>query len=240
MQVGILGRVTVMRRDGEYLHLGEHPRHAVALNELAHHAVVNLGKVANVVLGVLELLGLEGALRPVGEALRLGEMDARVGLDERAVANLHAVAEEGGRHLRVEERLGDALHGTVEYLEVLGAGVDDLGDARVPKEPRHRGEVADGQRVNGGYVVRRGGELQQAESWMVRALSQELGIDGEKSRRGRALAEALELGGRGYEQDAPLRAVRAGRDGDGIGYHGSLHGPTDAQNQPILAATAPS
>ena len=171
--------MAVVGRLEQGLHLGEHPVETVCANELVDHALVDARQVAHVIFGIRELLGVERAARPVREALGLGEVNARVALHKRAVAQLHAVAQEGGSELRVEHRLGNAAKRAVNDLEILGARVDHLDDRGVAEELGHGRQILKYEGVHGRDVIGRGGELDEAETRVIGALAQELSVDGE-------------------------------------------------------------
>ena len=185
--------MAIVRWIKKRLHLRKHHGEAVAIHKLGAHLLVDSRKVADVILGIHELLGVKRAARPVRKALGLGKVDARVGLHERAISQLHPVAKEGGGELGIKHRGRNAAHGAVNDLEVLRAGMHDLDDRWVLEQPRDGREVTDGDGVNRRDIVCRGRELDEAEPGAIRALAKELGIDGKHRTGGRALAEALEL-----------------------------------------------
>ena len=73
-------------------------------------------------------------------------------------------------------------------LHILRAGVEHLGHALVGHKLGERRQVVDHQRIDRD-ALGRGGNLDQAQARMERALAQKLGIDGNRAKLARALAK---------------------------------------------------
>ena len=188
VQVRLLGVARHARCVGKRRHLGLKPRKTVEARQLLNHLIVNARQVDDVVLCIAQLVFVKRAARPVGKRLRLGQPDAAVGLHQRAIANLLALAQKRRGELRVKDRRGHAAKRVENHLEVLRAGVEHLGDALVLQKGNERRKVADGQRVDGHRLVRRR-HLNEAQLGVIGAFAQKLGVHGDDARLGRALAE---------------------------------------------------
>ena len=190
-QVRLAGVLPEPAGVGELRHLGLEPGEAVPADELGHHQVVDARQVEHVVDRIAQLLGVEGAPRPVREPVGLVEVDAQVVLDEGTEAHLHALSQEGRGELGVEDGRHDAAARVVDDLEVLVAGVEDLRDGRVGQDLHEGREVRDRLRVYRRRLVC-GRDLDEAQLGMVALLAQELGVDRDHLVGTQALAEARE------------------------------------------------
>ena len=173
------------------------PGKAVLLDELLDHALVDCGEVADVVLGVGELLGVEWPTRPVREGLSLGKPHAGVCLHERGVAHLLAHPQECRRHLRVEDRRAGHAHSVENDLEVLAAGVEHLGHPLVREDARQGREVLDEDGVDCAYLAGRP-NLDQAELGVVGSLAEKLRVHGNDAFLANPLAEGAQFIACGY------------------------------------------
>jgi hypothetical protein len=182
---------------GRLGHLGLDPGKAVPLDELLHHAVIDSGKIAYVILGVGELLWVERAARPIREGLCLGKSHACVDLNQRSVAHLLAHAQKRGSDLRVEDRSAGHTHAVENDLEVLSAGVEDLSDPLVCKDVRQGREVLDQDGVDGTNLCGRT-NLHEAELGIVGPLAEELRVHGNDGLVANSLAEGTQFIACGY------------------------------------------
>lgn len=76
MLVGKHRVMAIVRWIEKRLHLRKHHGEAIAVHKLGAHLLVDSRKVADVILGIHELLGVKRAARPVRKALGLGKVDA--------------------------------------------------------------------------------------------------------------------------------------------------------------------
>ena len=159
MAIGAIVRLVSQRAQ-----LVEHPVHAAQLAQAAHHLGIGDDQILDVIDRVLNLLIGQRATRPVGQRLGLGQRDAAKRLHERAVGNLLTLAQKGGGHLRVKNRTRQHAYGMEHDLHILRAGIDR-------------------------YTLGRGGNLNQTQTRMERALAQKLGIDGNRVELTGALAK---------------------------------------------------
>ena len=178
----------IVRLVSQRAQLVEHPVHAAQLAQTAHHLGIGDDQVLDVIDRVLDLFVGQRATRPVGQRLGLGQRDAAKRLHERAVGNLLAFAQKGGGHLRVKNRTRQHAHGMEHNLHILRAGVEDFDHALVGHKLGQRRQVVDHQRVDRD-ALGRGGNLNQTQARMERALAQKLGIDGNRVKLTGALAK---------------------------------------------------
>ena len=153
------------------------------------------------------------------------EVHPEQALDERAVADLVAEAEEGGRDLRVADGLPVDPEAVREQREVTLRGVRDRHDRGVGDEREHGLRVG-GQRVDRRDLERAVGgagrppDLYEAELGDVAPLGHELEVEGEGAGRADALGDGLDLVVGGGER-AIHRALRLEALCRGAHYHGA-------------------
>ena len=90
--------------------------------------------------------------------------------------------------MRIKNRTRQHAHGMEHDLHILRAGVEHLGHALVGHKLGKRRQVVDHQGIDRD-TLGRGGNLDQAQTRMERALAQKLGIDGNRVELAGALAE---------------------------------------------------
>ena len=178
----------IVRLISQRAQLVEYPVHAAQLAQAAHHLGIGDDQVLDVIDRVLNLLIGQRATRPVGQRLGLGQRDAAKRLHERAVGNLLALTQKGGGHLRIKNRTRQHAHSMEHDLHILRAGVEHLGYALIGHKLGERRQVVDHQGVDRD-AIGRGGNLNQAQTRMERALAQKLGIDGNRVELAGALAK---------------------------------------------------
>ena len=143
--------------------------------------------------GVFDLPLRKRAPPPVGAGLVLRGGQAEDLLDQRAEARRVLEAHQPGRHLHVEEPLGQAIDRLEAELHLTAAGMNHglvaAGDDGLPKGPH----VADGHRVDHRQPSR-GRHLDQAEHGPIGMLGDELGVEGDGLRGGQFLAVVAQLG----------------------------------------------
>ena len=96
--------------------------------------------------------------------------------------------------MRVEDGGNHAPHRILDDLEVLGAGMEHLGDPLIGEEGLKGPEVVYGNGVDT-HALARGAQLYEAKFGIVAALSYELGINRDDPRLTCSRAEAGEFGG---------------------------------------------
>ena len=154
------------------------PCSAAEFLETGAHRAPDAGQVAHIVEGVGDLLGIEGAGRPVGQGLGLGQVHVAEVLNKGAVADLIAVGNERGGHLRVEDGAGKGAAPLLEHFHVLRTGVEDLGDGGV-LEKSHQGlHILHAEGIDR-YLLVVGAKLHEAQTRPIGLLAQELGVDGQ-------------------------------------------------------------
>ena len=178
----------IVRLVGQRAQLVEHPVHATELTQTAHHLGIGDDQVLDVIDRIFNLFVGQRAARPIGQRLSLGQRDAAKRLHERAVGNLLALTQKGGGHLRIKNRTRQHAHSMEHDLHILRAGVEHLGHALVGHKLGERRQVVDHQRIDRD-AFGRGGNLDQAQTRMERALAQKLGIDGNRVELAGALAK---------------------------------------------------
>ena len=179
---------TIVRLVGQRTQLIEHPVHTAQFAQAAHHLGIGDDQVLDIIDRVLNLLVGQRTARPVGQRLGLGQRYAAKRLHERAVGNLLALTQKGGGHLRIKNRTRQHAHSMEHDLHILRAGVEHLGHALVGHKLGERRQVVDHQRIDRD-TLGRGGNLDQAQTRMERALAQKLGIDGNRVELAGVLAK---------------------------------------------------
>ena len=183
MAVGAVVRLVCQRAQ-----LIEHPIHTAQLAQAAHHLGIGNDQILDVIDRILNLFIGQRTARPIGQRLGLGQRDAAKRLHERAVRNLLALAQKGGGDLRVKNRTRQHSYGMEHDLHILRAGMKYLDHALVGHKLGERRQVVDHQRIDRD-ALGRGGNLDQAQTRMERALAQKLGIDGNRVELAGALAK---------------------------------------------------
>ena len=178
----------IVRLVGQRAQLVEHPVHATELTQAAHHLGIGNNQVLDVIDRILDLLIAQRAARPIGQRLGLGQRYAAERLNERSIRNLLALAQKGRGDLRVENRSRQRSHGMEHNLHVLGAGMEYLDHALVGHKLGKRRQVVNHQWIDRD-TLGRGGNLDQAQTRMERALAQKLGVDSNRVELAGALAK---------------------------------------------------
>ena len=113
-------------------------------------------------------------------------------MDDPVVGALHALAEERGGDLRVEDGRRQHAEGVVENFHILRARMEHLDDGGVGQQVAQRSEVGDGYGVDDDALLGRG-HLHQAQPRMVGALAEELGVHGDGVEGARPRAEPVKV-----------------------------------------------
>src|SRR5581483_1541304 len=106
---------------------------------------------------------------PNGAGMKLRQFYADERLHQSGIADLGRVAQERGGDLGIEQRLRYLMTQVVEHLKVLPARMDYLQRQRVVEQVQERREIDREWIDTGGHLL--GGDLQQTESRIVRALT---------------------------------------------------------------------
>jgi hypothetical protein len=118
------------------------------LPEPAPQHIGDLQQVLDVLTRVLDLLGSQGALVPVGEALGLLQRFPEHLADHQPVARLMRRGRQRRRDLCVEHVRGPHAPRPFQQRQVLAAGVDDDLDLGVREQRQQRAGVVVAERID--------------------------------------------------------------------------------------------
>lgn len=177
-----------------------HPAHVAQGIKPAAHFGVDVGEVADVVDGVVELVLGEGAAVPGGEGVGFFEFNAGEVGDGSPEGGGVGDAEHARADLGIEHVGGDEAGFQPGDFDILIAGVADFFEGGVGEEFP---EGAEGGTIEGEGVDELdaviSGDLDEAEDGVVGVFADELGIEGEALGGAEVVADAEE-GLRGGDQ----------------------------------------
>ena len=138
---GAFGVEVVGLRRGQDFHFLADPFAAAALLEIGVEGREHVAQMGDVGDRIVHLLGGQRPARPVGKAVGLVRPVAGDALDQLVIGNAIAIAEHHGRHLGVEDRVGNGAGLVPDDLDVLAGGVEDLQHRLVAHQIEERLEV---------------------------------------------------------------------------------------------------
>ena len=191
-------KITAGSRSSVACASAKHSSRAQSRRPSAREAVLQHGRrlqqVADVVAGVVDLLGAQRPRVPAREARALGQPDAEQLVQQRLVAELRAQPGEAGGELRVEEVRDLRRPDAAQQRDVLAAGVHDDLD-----RPDRRAAAASGAGSSapssGSRTSMRtpssdlDGDLHEAQQRAVAPLAHELRVDAEPPGLAREVGE---------------------------------------------------